>query len=142
VRGKIVSPGFIDAQAHDDRALLSKPDMTPKVSQVVTSLVAGNCGMSLAPLVLDGVPPPPLDLLGSETGWYSFPQFGDVIAALRDTPPAVNYGLFVGHITLRYGVIDEWQARHLSLNHGKFQVAKGGPNDQAQRMQEPAFPVG
>jgi len=66
--GRIVAPGFIDAHAHDDRALLSMADMTPKVSQGVTSVVVGNCGVSLAPLVLDGVPPPPLDLLGSETG--------------------------------------------------------------------------
>src|SRR5260370_340257 len=38
--GQIVAPGFIDAHTHDDRALLSMPDMTPKVSQGVTSLVA------------------------------------------------------------------------------------------------------
>ena len=30
---RIVAPGFIDAHTHDDRALLSKPDLTPKVSQ-------------------------------------------------------------------------------------------------------------
>src|SRR5262245_16228751 len=65
--GRIVAPGFIDAHTHDDRALLSMPDMTPKVSQGVTSVVAGNCGVSLAPLVLDGVPPPPLDLLGGSS---------------------------------------------------------------------------
>jgi N-acyl-D-amino-acid deacylase len=56
--------------------------------------------------VLEGVPPPPLDLLGSETGWYRFPEFGDFIAALRDSPPAVNCGLLVGHITLRHGAMD------------------------------------
>src|SRR5258708_33318091 len=63
--GLIVAPGFIDAHTHDDRALLSMPDMTPKVSQGVTSVIAGKCGASLAPLVLADVPPPPLDLLGS-----------------------------------------------------------------------------
>jgi N-acyl-D-amino-acid deacylase len=105
-RGKIVAPGFIDAHTHDDRALLSMPEMTPKVSQGVTSVVAGNCGVSLAPLVLDGVPPPPLDLLGSEAGWFRFPRFGDFVEALRDSPPAVNCGLLVGHITLRHGVMD------------------------------------
>ena len=66
---RIVAPGFVDAHTHDDRALLSMPDMTPKVSQGVTTVVAGNCGVSLAPLALDGVPPP-LDLLGSEAGWF------------------------------------------------------------------------
>src|SRR3546814_12156767 len=48
--GKIVAPGFIDVHTHDDRALLSKPTMDMKVSQGVTSVVVGNCGISLAPL--------------------------------------------------------------------------------------------
>src|SRR6202030_642248 len=74
-RGMIVAPGFIDAHAHDDLALLSMPDITPKISQGVTTVVAGNCGISLAPLAMPGVPPPPLDLLGSEPGWFRFGRF-------------------------------------------------------------------
>src|SRR5215210_2538944 len=46
--GRIVAPGFIDAHTHDDRLMLSAPDMAPKVSQGVTTVVAGNCGVSLA----------------------------------------------------------------------------------------------
>jgi N-acyl-D-amino-acid deacylase len=103
---RIVAPGFIDAHTHDDRALLSTPDLTPKVSQGVTTLVAGNCGVSLAPLVLDGVPPPPLDLLGSEAGWFRFDRFGAYVEALGQSPPAVNCGLLVGHITVRHRVMD------------------------------------
>jgi N-acyl-D-amino-acid deacylase len=106
--GLIVAPGFIDVHTHDDRALLSMPDMTPKVSQGVTSLVAGNCGVSLAPLALAEVPPPPLDLLGSEPGWFHFVRFGQYVEALRESPPAVNYGLLVGHITLRHRVMDRF----------------------------------
>ena len=102
---RIVAPGFIDAHTHDDRALLSMPDMTPKVSQGVTTVVAGNCGVSLAPLVLDGVPPPPLDLLGSEAGWFRFDRVGAFVHALGETPPALNCGLLVGHITLRHRVM-------------------------------------
>ena len=82
--GLIVAPGFIDVHTHDDRALLSMPSMTPKVSQGVTSLVAGNCGVSLAPLALAELPPPPLDLLGSETGWFRFARFGAYVEALRE----------------------------------------------------------
>jgi N-acyl-D-amino-acid deacylase len=108
VAGQIVAPGFIDAHTHDDRALLSMPDMTPKVSQGVTSLVAGNCGVSLAPLALDGIPPAPLDLLGSEAGWFRFGRFGEYAEALRDAPPALNCGLLVGHITLRHRVMDRF----------------------------------
>ena len=89
-RGMIVAPGFIDAHAHDDLALLSMPDMTPKISQGVTTVVAGNCGISLAPLALPYVPTPPLDLLGSELGWFRFGCFRDFVDALRDSPPAVT----------------------------------------------------
>jgi N-acyl-D-amino-acid deacylase len=103
---RIVAPGFIDAHTHDDRALLSMPDMTPKVSQGVTTVVAGNCGVSLAPLVLEGVPPPPLDLLGSEAGWFRFDRFGALVRALGERPPAPNCALLVGHITLRHRVMD------------------------------------
>ena len=48
---------------HDDRAVLTGPDMTPKVSQGVTSVVTGNCGP--ASLRSRGrEPPPPMNLLG------------------------------------------------------------------------------
>jgi N-acyl-D-amino-acid deacylase len=104
--GRIVAPGFIDAHTHDDRALLSMPDMAPKVSQGVTTVVAGNCGVSLAPLVVAGVPPPPLDLLGSEAGWFRFDRVGGFVDALAAAPPAPNAGLLVGHITLRHRVMD------------------------------------
>src|SRR5512142_2438666 len=61
--GKIVAPGFIDVHTHDDRALLAS-DMVAKASQGVTTVITGNCGISLAPLSLKAAPPPPLDLLG------------------------------------------------------------------------------
>lgn len=104
--GRVVAPGFIDAHTHDDRALLVMPDMTPKVSQGVTSLVAGNCGVSLAPLVIEGRPPPPLDLLGPDVGTFRFPRFRNFVEALGDAPPAVNCALLVGHITLRHRTMD------------------------------------
>jgi N-acyl-D-amino-acid deacylase len=47
--GRIAAPGFIDAHTHDDRLMLSHPEMAPKVSQGITTVVAGNCGISLAP---------------------------------------------------------------------------------------------
>ncbi len=64
VSGKIVAPGFIDVHTHDDRALFATPEMAAKASQGVTTVVTGNCGISLAPLLLDEAPPPPLDLIG------------------------------------------------------------------------------
>ena len=46
--GLVAAPGFIDAHTHDDRLLLSDRDVTPKVSQGVTTVITGNCGISLA----------------------------------------------------------------------------------------------
>ena len=48
-RQLVVAPGFIDAHTHDDRLVLSGPDMTPKISQGVTTVVIGNCGFTIAP---------------------------------------------------------------------------------------------
>jgi N-acyl-D-amino-acid deacylase len=106
--GLIVAPGFIDAHTHDDRLLLSAPQMAPKLSQGVTTVVAGNCGVSLAPLP-DGIPrpvPPPLDLLDDEGGWFRFGGFDDYVRTLRARPAATNCALLVGHTTLRVAVMD------------------------------------
>src|SRR5271167_1601133 len=55
--GKTLAPGFIDVHTHNDRALLNDPPMNCKVSQGVTTVVTGNCGVSLAPLEIGGRPP-------------------------------------------------------------------------------------
>ncbi len=89
---------------HDDRALLIG-DMGNKTSQGVTSVVVGNCGISLAPLTLRDAPPPPLDLIGAQAD-YRYPTFADYMAALDRQPPAVNAACLVGHSTLRVGVMD------------------------------------
>ena len=84
--GRIAAPGFIDAHTHDDRLLRSDPAMTPKVSQGVTSVVTGNCGISLAPLVAAS-PPPPLDLI-DDGGAFRFPDFASFIEELDSRPAA------------------------------------------------------
>jgi N-acyl-D-amino-acid deacylase len=102
--GLALAPGFIDAHTHDDQALLHRPDMTAKVSQGVTTVVVGNCGVSLAPLVTDR-PPAPLDLIDTG-GAYRFARMRDYTAALDAAPPAVNAVPFVGHMSLRVRTMD------------------------------------
>ena len=69
--GRVLAPGFIDVHTHDDRALISNPDMSFKTSQGVTTVITGNCGISLAPLS-SSVLPPPLDLIAnSPTSLYA-----------------------------------------------------------------------
>ncbi|MGH8745517.1 MAG: N-acyl-D-amino-acid deacylase family protein, partial [Burkholderiales bacterium] len=102
--GRVLAPGFIDVHTHDDRLLLAEPDMTPKLSQGVTTVIGGNCGISLAPLVADRVPPP-LDLLDAG-GSYRYARFADYLDELGARPAAVNAALLVGHSTLRVATMD------------------------------------
>lgn len=97
--GLAVAPGFIDVHTHDDRLLLSDPSMTPKISQGVTTVVVGNCGVSLAPLG-DREAVPPLNLVANGVG-QRFASFLQYFAALSDQPPAINCAALVGHTTLR-----------------------------------------
>jgi len=104
VTGRIVAPGFIDVHTHDDNAVLIGPDMTAKISQGVTTVVAGNCGISLSPVEpID--PPPPMNLLGGR-GAFTFPTMAAYAAAVDAARPSVNVAALVGHSTLRVGAMD------------------------------------
>jgi N-acyl-D-amino-acid deacylase len=102
--GRAVAPGFIDVHTHDDRALLVDPAMTCKVSQGVTTVVAGNCGVSLAPLALGRPPPAPLDLVCDSAEGF-FADFGAYLERLDGAPAAVNALCQVGHSSLRAGAL-------------------------------------
>jgi N-acyl-D-amino-acid deacylase len=101
-RGCIVAPGFIDAHTHDDQALLRQPDMAFKVSQGVTTVVTGNCGISIAPLPA-GVPlPMPLSLMGS-SGHGPFPAFTRLPGCLARRAAGRQRGRAGGPHRLRVG---------------------------------------
>ena len=86
--GRVTAPGFIDVHTHDDQLLLEGGGAPhPKVLQGVTTVVTGNCGVSLAPLVTERAPPP-LDVLGP--GVYRFDSFGAYLDELEDARPIVN----------------------------------------------------
>ncbi len=104
-RGHIVAPAFIAAHTHDDHALLAQPGLAFKVSQGVTTVVTGNCGISAAPW-RDGAPsPPPLDLVDRGQGPLHT-SFAAYLDALRAAPAAVNVAALVGHTTLRALTMD------------------------------------
>ncbi len=46
--GRVLAPGFIDVHTHDDTVVIRKPEMLPKISQGVTTVIVGNCGISAA----------------------------------------------------------------------------------------------
>jgi N-acyl-D-amino-acid deacylase len=99
--GKALAPGFIDAHTHDDRAVLCGPEcMLCKISQGVSTVVVGNCGISLSPVRMKSRPVPPLDLLGDES-WWIFDSFGDYAERLARNPAPVNAFALIGHMSLR-----------------------------------------
>ena len=97
-RGLVVAPGFIDVHTHDDAHVLEAPAMLPKISQGVTTVVVGNCGISLAPLVT-ATPIEPLGLLGQDQ--FRHPSLADYAEAVDAARPAVNVAALIGHTSLR-----------------------------------------
>ncbi|MCM8530304.1 MAG: amidohydrolase family protein [Lentisphaeraceae bacterium] len=100
IAGKAISPGFIDVHTHDDNAVLKSPDCLPKISQGVTSVIVGNCGLSAAPVRLDTAPPDPLNLLGDQED-FIYADFRTYVNHVNEAQPAVNVGALVGHTSLR-----------------------------------------
>jgi N-acyl-D-amino-acid deacylase len=99
--GRALAPGFIDAHTHDDRAVLHGPEcMLCKMSQGVTTVIVGNCGISLSPVRMKRRPPPPLDLLGDESHW-AFDSFAEYADRLARDPSPVNTVALIGHMSLR-----------------------------------------
>lgn len=103
--GRVLAPGFIDAHTHDDQIVLQGAEcMCCKLSQGVTSVVVGNCGISLSPMRLASRPPAPLDQVCAPE-WWRFGSFGEYADHLRREPPAVNALALIGHMSLRVGVM-------------------------------------
>jgi N-acyl-D-amino-acid deacylase len=102
--GMVVAPGFIDVHTHDDAIVLARPDMLPKVSQGITTVIAGNCGISLLPLRTQR-PEPPLNLLGNDS--FQHESVASYAAAFAAAMPAVNVALLIGHTTLRFATMRE-----------------------------------
>ena len=103
--GLALSPGFIDTHTHDDVAAIRKPEMLPKLSQGVTTVIVGNCGISAAPVTLRGDLPDPMNLLGSAEV-FTYPTFAGYAAAVDHARPAVNVAALVGHTALRNNHMD------------------------------------
>ncbi len=103
--GNVLAPGFIDAHTHDDTSVIERSDILAKLSQGVTSVIVGNCGVSAAPVHLPGDPPDPMNLLGG-TGQFCYPTFQTYVEAVNATIPSVNVAALVGHTALRNNHMD------------------------------------
>jgi N-acyl-D-aspartate/D-glutamate deacylase len=113
--GQVIAPGFVDIHTHYDAQVMWDPAATPSVLHGVTTIVGGNCGFSLAPLVdqsadyvvpmlatVEGIPEEALRS-GLEISWRSFEEY---LARLEGTL-VVNAGFLVGHSAVRRAVMGD-----------------------------------
>jgi N-acyl-D-aspartate/D-glutamate deacylase len=112
--GHVVCPGFVDVHTHYDAQLFWDPTLSPSPLHGVTTVVAGNCGLSLAPAapddldflvhMLSRVEAIPLESLqaGVPFSWRSFPELLDVV---QQTPTVPNVGMAAGHSAIRRAVM-------------------------------------
>jgi N-acyl-D-aspartate/D-glutamate deacylase len=103
--GLTLAPGFIDVHTHDDLAVILNPAMRAKISQGVTTVIVGNCGISAAPVRLGETLPDPMNLLG-KAAEFCYPDFASYVAAINSARPAVNVSALVGHTALRNNHMD------------------------------------
>ncbi len=104
-QGKVLAPGFIDVHTHDDMHVIRSPQMMPKITQGVTTVIVGNCGISASPVTLKGDPPDPMNLLGDAAA-FAYPTFASYVDAVNAARPTVNVGALIGHTALRNNHMD------------------------------------
>jgi N-acyl-D-aspartate/D-glutamate deacylase len=110
--GLVVAPGIIDPHTHYDPQITWDPNATASCFHGVTTVLAGNCGFSVAPTrpgdraffaglfaKVEGMVPAALDGIAWE--FESFPEF----LASREGRLGVNLACYVGHCNLRRWVM-------------------------------------
>lgn len=115
-KGQVVAPGFIDPHTHFDAQLLWDGAAKPALSHGVTTIVPGNCSLSLAPLKIEHrdaltgmfrqieeLPPEVFDGSAFEWTWESF---GGYLDAIR-SGLSVNVAPLVGHSVIRLWVMGD-----------------------------------
>ena len=107
----VVSPGFVDIHTHYDAQVFWDPALTPSAYHGVTTVIAGNCGFSIAPVRSDGVEvlartlqhveDMSFDTLSVGVPWHEFESFPEYLDAVERRGVDLNYGCYVGHTATR-----------------------------------------
>lgn len=113
----IVAPGFIDIHSHYDAQVFWDPALTPSSHHGVTTVVAGNCGFSIAPVrerdrallvrTLMHVEDMSPDTLFAGVPWDTFETFPQYLDAVEANGSVLNYACYVGHTAVRIYVMGE-----------------------------------
>ncbi len=114
--GHVVAPGFIDIHTHYDAQVFWDPALTPSCFHGVTTVVAGNCGFSIAPTrpgdreliarTLEKVEDMDVAALAAGIPW-DFETFPEYLASVARRGTVLNYAAFIGHTPLRIFVMGE-----------------------------------
>lgn len=104
--GRVLAPGFIDVHTHDDINVIRMPEYLPKISQGITTVIVGNCGISAATATMKGSVPDPMNLLG-DAAQFIYPTVAAYAEAVEQAKPAVNVGTLIGHTALRNNHMDD-----------------------------------
>ncbi len=112
--GRVVAPGFIDPHTHYDAQLCFDPYAFPAIEHGVTTVVPGNCSLSLAPLRVDQreafskmfrlIEEMPEEAFDTGVDWRWGESFGGWLDALTGNI-ALNVAPLVGHSVLRMFVM-------------------------------------
>jgi N-acyl-D-amino-acid deacylase len=133
-RGLAACPGFVDIHSHSDYHLLLTPTAESAVLQGVTSEIGGNCGYAAAPIWgswWEDRAKSYREVYGLDHEWR---EVGAYFRRLLDSGISVNFGLLIGHNTLRGSVMggadrapnaDEMQAMVAALARGMDEGALG-----------------
>lgn len=115
--GMVVTPGFIDIHTHYDAQVFWDPWLTPSAYHGVTTVIAGNCGFSIAPASAANVPllartlqhveDMSFDTLAAGVPWDEFESFPQYLAAIRRRGTSLNFGCYVGHTAVRIHVMGD-----------------------------------
>ena len=108
--GAVVSPGFIDIHTHYDAQVFWDPSLTPSCFHGVTTVVAGNCGFTIAPtrpngreaiaLALEKVEDMNPASLMEGVPW-DFETFPEYLTSIERKGTVLNYATYIGHTALR-----------------------------------------
>jgi N-acyl-D-aspartate/D-glutamate deacylase len=123
--GRIVAPGFIDPHTHFDAQLLFDAHAKPALEHGVTTVVHGNCSLSLAPLkagdrgrlvrMFQQIEEMPDAAFDGAFAW-TWEAFGDYVEALRGKV-ALNVAALAGHSPLRLWVMGDDAAKRAASAH-------------------------
>ena len=108
--GHAVAPGFVDIHTHYDAQVFWDPALTPSCYHGVTTVVAGNCGFSIAPTrpedreliarTLEKVEDMDVAALAAGIPW-DFETFPEYLASIERRGTVLNFAAYIGHTPLR-----------------------------------------